>query len=283
LSGFTIIMLIFLMNTFCSIQIGEVASLFGLTSDTKTIYQAAQQYLVDEAYYSLRALTVVRYHLEAYNVLSALSKFACTFDGLGCLFGYSGINSQPLGGYGAHQAALNIFFSGALMANMTALNFLFILLFIYKGFVLLFVPLGIFLRSMPYLRTFGALLIAVALSFLIVYPMMLAIYYMMESVILDAPNFEPESLSEFYDEGVFASQGGTRQAVEAATCGDQCVVDNYFPNGDKGVAAMRFAAYAFIAGVFLPTAAMLATIGSIVYMTRLYGEEIDLSRIVQMV
>ena len=47
--------------------------------------------------------------------------------------------------------------------------------------------------------------------------------------------------------------------------------------------AIAFAAYAFIAAVFFPTAALLATIASVSYMARLMGEEIDLSRLTQLV
>jgi hypothetical protein len=283
LSVITLTMLVFVMNAFCTIDMGQVAPLFGLTSNSISVYQAAQNYISDAAYYSLRAVTAVRYHLEAYNVLGALSMFECDFGGIGCLFGYSGVSQQPLGGYGAHQAALSVFFNSAIMSNLTALNFLFILLFVYKGFVLLFLPLGIFLRSMPYLRTFGALLIAVAISFLIVYPFLLSIFYLMENVLLDAPAYAPSGMSGFLDESVYDTQGGAGQSVDAAVNGPDSVKATYFPSGANDVGVIAFAASAFIAGIFLPTAALLATIGSIVYITRLYGEEIDLSRIVQMV
>jgi hypothetical protein len=46
---------------------------------------------------------------------------------------------------------------------------------------------------------------------------------------------------------------------------------------------MAFAATAFIAGVFFPTLALLATIASVTYVARLYGDEIDLSRLTQLV
>jgi hypothetical protein len=44
-----------------------------------------------------------------------------------------------------------------------------------------------------------------------------------------------------------------------------------------------FSAYAFIAAVFFPTAALLASLASVSYMARMMGEEIDLSRITQLV
>ncbi len=281
LSLLTVFMLAFGMGAFCSIRMDEVASLFSLTSGQISLYDAAGAYLADAAHFSLEAAQVVRYHLEAYSILAALSGFECEFGGIGCLFGYSGMSVQPLGGYGVHQAALSTFLSSALVSDITALNFLFILLFVYKGFVLFFLPMGIFVRSMPYLRSFGALLIAVSLSFLMVYPLLLAMFYLMEPVLL-APPLDPAA----YDESVFEEHGGTHFSAEAATAGADAVAEDFFPDephlGDP-VGAIRFAACAFIAAVFLPTAALIATLASVSYIARLYGEEIDLGRIVQMV
>ncbi|MEW6723165.1 MAG: hypothetical protein AB1324_07915 [Candidatus Micrarchaeota archaeon] len=293
LSLVSVLALTMIMGTFCSIKVSEIAQLFGLTAGDSTIYEAARDYLVHAAQYSNRALTVVRFHLEAYSVLSALNMFECDFGGIGCLFGYSGASLQMMGGFGAHLAALNIFFNSAIMSQMSALNFLFILLFVYKGFVLLFLPLGVFLRSMPYLRTFGALLMAVTISFLTVYPLMLSLFYLMEPALLDAPSYAAAGFTNivndggdctsFYDEKCMDEQGGAGQSIEAATGGSDAVENNYFPSGENAVGAIAFASNAFVAAVFLPTGALLATIAAVVYITRLYGEEIDLSRIVQMV
>ena len=281
----TVLMLTLIMSSFCSITVDEVAGFFGLTASPLNVYAAAQKYMADAALYSHNAMTVVRYHLESYAVLSALSEFKCDFSfgsiSLGCLFGYSGTNLQPLGGYGAHQAALNLFFNSAVIAHFTALNFLFILLFVYKGFVLLFLPLGVFLRSMPYMRTFGALLMAVALSFLIIYPFILSIFYIMETKLLEPP----ANIDDFYDESRVAVSDASAagKSIAVAAQGADSLKDTYFPNGDNPIGAMAFAAYAFVAAVFLPSAALLATIASTAYIAKLYGEEIDLSRITQMV
>lgn len=304
ISMITIGLLLSIMGTYCSLNISDIAGLFNVPGVGPTIggqpanmYNAAQQYLLDSAHYANNALTVIRYHLEAYNVMAATTQMTCDFKisgtvGIGCLFGYSGVSSNPLGGYAAAQAALNIAFNSAIMSQMSALNFLFILLFVYKGFVLLFLPLGVLLRSMPYLRTFGALLIATAISFLIVYPFMLAIFYVMEPVLLDSTQSTqffpagPPDLSQFFtNEHIFKDEEGSGfgMSSSAAVHGASAITNTYFPNGDAPIQAMAFAGYAFLAAVFLPTVALLATIGSIVYMTRLYGEEIDLSRIVQMV
>lgn len=294
----SIFVLMTIMNTFCIIDMGEIASIFEVTTTVPTasvdVYTAAETYLTEAAIYSHNAMTVARYHLQAYTIVSYLNAFLCDYEtggvGWGCYYGYSGANQQPLGGYGATISALNIFFNSTIIAHFSALNFLFVLLFVYKGFVFLFLPLGVFLRSMPYMRSFGSLMISVALSFMVVYPFMLAVFYLMGDVLVDRPDYTPAvagtSLDNFYDESVFPYEegaGSAGQSWDAAWSGSDVVFDTYFPNGANIIGAIVFAAYAFVAAVFLPTVALLATIASVSYIARLYGQEIDLSRITQLV
>lgn len=312
----TVFFLLTTVNTFCIINMGEVASFFEAVDDPHdlNVYDAAQTYLHEAALYSHNAMTVTRYHLEGYTILAYLNAFLCDFEmggtGLGCWFGYSGTNVQPVGGYGAINAALNVFFNSTIIAHLSALNFLFILLFVYKGFVFIFLPMGVFLRSMPYLRRFGGLLIAVALSFLIVYPLMLSVFYLMGDVLVDRPGddkclacnspcadcYVPDSdMKTYLDESVYPDWEGTGVVQSmgsiiletisfGATGGPEALVTLiYFPDGEDPEGAIMFAAYAFIAAVFLPTTALIATVASISYIARLYGEEIDLSKITQLV
>jgi hypothetical protein len=297
-----IFMITFSVNTFCAINLAEIADIFGVPSvGSVNIYDGALNYLNEAALYSHNAINVVRYHLEAYTIMSFLNAFICDFAtgsiGWGCFFGYGGNNQQPLGGFGAHTAALNVAFNSALMSHFSALNFLFILLFVYRGFVFLFLPLGLFLRAMPYLRGLGSLFISLALSFLLVYPFMLSVFYLMGEVLVDrgnSYNAMPVALSQ-YNEQVFPDrENGADQFFAVSTCGEGYVKSCYLNTGgcncigntdikDNTPGAIAFVAYAFIAAVFFPTVALLATIGSVVYVARLFGEEIDLSRITQLV
>jgi len=308
----SVALLIMTINMFCAIDMGSVASVFGITGAPSGVnmYNASTTYLNNTLSYSHDALVVVRYHLQAFTVLSHLSSFACDFKlgaiGMGCLFGYSGTSEQPFGAFNAAMGALNLFFNSALVAYMTTLSFLFVLIYIYKGFVLFLLPIGIFVRSLPYMRSFGSLIIALALSFMIIFPMILSIFGLMSGVLFREPD-----MAQYMDEEVFPDNGGALSSGVAswagATMGSDYFACIYFSDGsDCGTVAasiipifaapgstagggsnipgaISFAAYAFIAGVFLPTAALLATIASVTYLARLYGEEIDLNRIIQMV
>jgi hypothetical protein len=288
MSAASVIFILFTINTFCAIDMGDIASIFGISgvASGTDLYSGAEKYLGDTLKFTHDGLVVVRYHLQAYTILSHISSFACDLKtgtiGWGCLFSYSGTSGQPLGAYSSAMGALNLFFNSALVAYMTTLNFLFILLFIFKGFVLFLLPFGIFVRSLPYLRSLGSLLIAVALSFMIVYPLILSIFGLMSGVLLA----EPSGVAAYKDESTFpgnAGAVGAGQSLGGALAGAWVFEEIYFPSGSNIPGTIAYAAYAFIAGVFFPTSALLATIATISYLARLYGEEIDLSRIVQLV
>jgi len=299
----SILILIPALGAFCSINATDINEAVGSPSGTTVVsanvFESAAAYANNAASYSHKALTVIRYHLEAYSILSQMNKFECdtlSFGSigcylgfcldlpLGCLFGESGVGVSPYAG-GAKQAALNAFFNTTLISYFSALNFLFILLFTYKGFVLVFLPIGLVLRSVPYLRQFGAVLIAVALSFFFVYPLFLAVFNLISADLLKIPDFFADKPYFFREDAISASAaGGLGQSIGAALLnGDQFIFNQYFPDGENTEAAIDFGARAFVAGVFFPTIALLGTIASTAYIARLYGEEIDLSRLTQLV
>ena len=289
----TIFIIITSVTTFCNIDIRSVETALGLTPSSPAgihIYEAASDYLNGAATYTHNAVIVTRYELEAYTVLSYYNAFICDFPigriGLGCWYGWGGENLQPFGGYGATIAALTTAFNSLMVTYFTVINYIFILLFIYKGFAFFFLPVGIFMRSMPYMRHFGGVLLSISMAFMIVFPGLLAVFSIMGETMMDSANgFSPgDKMSTFNNAEHDLDQSGAEQFFVTSTLGEDYVKDSYIggQKGDVGY-ALTFAAYAFIAGGFFPSVALLATIASISYLARLYGDEIDLSKIVQMV
>ncbi|MFH1520060.1 MAG: hypothetical protein ABID61_00270 [Candidatus Micrarchaeota archaeon] len=292
ISLFTIFIITASVTTFCNLNVRSIEEALGLTPTmgaTVNIYQAASEYLRDATIYTHNAIVVSRYQLEAYTVLSYFSAFECDWPigrvGIGCWFGWGGTNMQNFGGYGAAMAALNTSFNSLLITYFTLINHIFILLFIYKGFAFFFLPVGILMRSLPYLRHFGAVLIAISMAFLIVYPAMLAIFNIMGDVLLDRPHLSPEDkATTFKNAEAWMVDLTQADFLGMSAAGPGTVEDNYIGGGKGDIGyALMFTAYAFIAGGFFPSVALLATIASVSYIARLYGDEIDLSRIVQMV
>jgi len=295
------------MQSFCAIHLSDLASFFGVSpasADTASlsIYEAAVTFMTNIVTYVQNALAVVRYHLKAYTVLSALNAFLC--DGaLGCLFGYSGTSTQPLGAYSVEFGALNIVFNSTVLTYFTSTGLLLVLLIIDRGFPLFFLPFGMLMRSMPYMRQFGSLLIALSISFMIVYPFVLAAFQTSATALLQPPSTAACGVVnvEKYNEQKFisASGGGTSTVGALANivsdgsnfyyeeyfdkCPDPFVIEEHSdPYADPG-GALLFAGRAFIIGVFIPMLALLSAIASTAYIARFYGEDMDLGRLTQLV
>ncbi|NYZ77531.1 hypothetical protein H0O02_04440 [Candidatus Micrarchaeota archaeon] len=297
ISVISLVLLSSVIGLFCTLDMPGVAELFGFSgySGPSSMFDAAENYLTGAAHYSHNALTVVRYHLEGYTVLGYMGEFMCDMAtgpiGWGCWFGYSGTSGQPFGGYAAMVAALNTIFNATLMSYLMSLNYLMILIYVYKGFAFFLFPIGIFLRSMPYMRGFGSLLMSVAISFIIVYPFFLAVFDIMADDALfnrsaSMPYLSDQSLSVFLNENTYPDHSAGVGASLASAFDTDYVKDHFYfqiPPGEKSAEAIAFGGMAFLAGFFFPSIALLAAIATTMYLARLYGEEVDLSRLMQMV
>ena len=291
----SLLILVFIMNAYCAINMEDLASLFGFTytGGSASIYGGAENYLEGAAKYSHNAVTVTRYHLEGFTVLAYVGMFECSGVGTevalafpflsGCMYGYSGENVAPFGGYGAINGALTAVFNANLMSYLMSLNYLFILRYVYYGFVFFLLPIGIFARSLPYMRSFGSVFIAIAISFMLIYPLILAIFDLMSGLLINSPSymFEGANLNKYLDESIYPN---TKSGGSFGMMFDQDYFkDRYDLKVSNIKYIMMFSGYAFVAAFFLPSIALIGTIASAVYLSRLYGEEIDLSRIMQMV
>lgn len=285
ISAISAILLISVINGLCAINVADIASATSGASTTLagtlSFFDAAETYLTNAAEYTHNVLKIERYYLGAFNMLEARARWYClgaseTLGGFSifCFNNPSGSSYSPYAGFGTTSVAFNVAFNSALLSYLSSLNYLFILKFSLSGLALLLLPLGIFLRSMPFMRGLGGLFIAVAMSFFVVYPLMLAIFNFIPGL------FDYQGIpSSYMDEGSLSAGIGDvlSQMIESD------MVDYFFSSGGMYSTALGIAGRAFIVGVFLPTIALLATIGSVRYMSKLLGEEIDLSRIVQMV
>jgi len=296
-----------LFSLFCGLNMQEVSNMLDLTySGPSNMFDAAENYLVSAAKYSHNSLAVLRYHLKAYTILGYMGEFQCTtlasgvviaFPFLsGCGYGYSGTSGIPFGGYAALNTALNTVFNSTLMSYMMALNYLVILIYIYRGFAFFLFPIGIFLRSMPYMRGLGSTLISVAIAFTIVFPFFLAVFDIMgDGIFKSDPSlvardhlYDADLYPFAVNEDIFP-ENSKGVGISMGSAFDPDLAKHLYFESKPGMSgpmtaeAIAFGGVAFIAAFFLPSVAMLAAIASMVYLGRLYGDEIDLSRIMQMV
>ncbi len=285
----SVFFIILLIESFCSFNISAVSSLTQNPSqETLSIYGAAEKYFLESGQYIHNSLSIQQYHMMAYNMLLLRGRYDCFLGPILCLFGNSMISYSPYAWASASIGILNISLNSTLVAFMSNLSFLFVLEYSTSGFVMLFLPIGIFLRSLPYLRSLGSLFIAIALCFMIVYPLLLSIFYLILGDILNDAEI-PEDMKGFLDMSRVVSKGDTSSAVSASfDVGSDDYIDRFLSD-DVNLRSMqeteifKMAGNSFILGVFIPTLALLGTIVSVSYIGKLLGEEIDLSRIMRMV
>ncbi len=276
------VLVVALINGFCGISMDSITGFFGYPAVAATnLFEGAKSYLVSAAEFTHKVVVVQRYYLASFSMLDYHSLWKCDW---GCLFGSSGQSVNPDAGYASILPGISLAFNSSLFAYLSSLNYLFILLFTDSGLVLLFLPLGIFLRSMPYMRPLGSLLIAVSLSFMIIYPFILASFSLVFKDLFVFPN---EMRCYVQNEQQVENTNGIGLVDYDSQADDFFFKPNDScdsPNSDdpNELQAMKLAGSGFLAGVFLPTIAMLATIGNVRFISRTLGEDIDLSRIVQM-
>jgi len=294
----SVVLLGVIMSAFCSLNIQNIAPLFPLEHSSLpdySVYDAAEAYLSASARYTHSALKIARYHLGGYQLGQmhslwrcgqkwesdadqASNFFLCLFGSILGFGGGSGVSVSPEAGYSMISAGVQLSYSTLSFTLLSIMNYRFILEYTYNGFALFLLPLGIFLRAMPFLRGLGSLLMSVSICFLTVYPLVLSIFYL-----------------DFVFEGVLATEmdrhyenkslDGALEWYQLLNPFQVSVHDNIFDDSDRGqeFEIMQYTSSAFIMGVFIPTLALLSTIASIMYLNRYLGVEIDLSRIVQMV
>lgn len=292
----SVLIIIIMINSFCSISPNAASALTDLPSASisgSDIFDGANEYLKQASEYTHDVLTIQRYHLMAYDFLSFRSMWGCG-GFLDCWGSSIGISGKSYAWAPYFASGFNLAFNSVLLAFLSTLNFLFILQYINSGFVLFFLPMGIFFRAFPFLRKLGSLFISIAFAFMIVYPLILSSFVLISD---DLFNYIDDSILAYTDESrltgfgfgdamdsSFDASGSCFDLTEneLSEC-DTYITDFIFPDGRKEEIALQLVGRAFLVGVFLPTLALIATIASVGAIARELGQEINLSRIVQMV
>ena len=243
-----------------------------------SIFNAAESYLVLAAEYSHNVMNVERYYLGAFEMLRTRGRQQCVDEYL-CLFGITATSYSPYAGHSIVSASFSVAFNTSMFAFLSALNYLLILEYTLSGMLLFFLPLGVFMRSVPFMRTFGSLLMAIAISFVFVYPLILSIFYLVpDNIMFDTIN---NDVFDYSTEEPSLSDGEIFEG--SFEVGDDELYKKFFGDDIDYSTPLYLSGYSFVVSVFIPTFALLATIGAVSYVTRFLGEEVDLSKLLQMV
>lgn len=247
------------------------------------MYAATQGYLENLASYAKGTVSAIRYNMGAYELRSGIQKYKCEVF---CFIAGAGRSYAPYGGESSHISLLGNLLSIATIALLSILFQLFLLLYIDNGLFLVFLPIAIVVRSLPFMRGFGSTLIALVLSLYIMYPLMLYV----DGIVF--PNaaaqmglvlnnrLDPYSgpVSPILGQVENNPPGGGEDSLEyrAFSQAEEREVDEDIPRL-IGIVSM-----VFIAGVFAAALNFVVIAAIAREIARTLGEELDISRLGQM-
>lgn len=307
-------LVIFSLSTLCSFQVGEMQSVFGLSSMPKiykaapgfedgkdNLYSGAMRYIENVAALSLSSMASLRYDLGAYEIRTSYNTFTCSGD---CLLSLSSVSVAPFSGNSMSLAITNNLLGISTVSYLSAIFQYFTLVYIYGGLFLVFLPLALIVRSIPFMRHLGGSLIAIFVSLYLLYPLMLvADAYIAPGFVANSLSATPPSQVVMCDRDNRGCAGsdiyaiGTREGIKCSEGNEPCFghfewevesvgrskssMEGLSPNDLPR--AIRINVLIFLTAVFLPAVnfVVIAAFGR--ELSRFLGEEADMSRLGQMI
>ena len=267
-----IALFLYLINLFCTIRVGDVASLFGAVQGkadySLSVYQGAEDYLRYASRIAYASTVTARYYIGSVEIMASYSTWECP---IWCFFSVGGTGTQVIDGAGAAymSAGFGLLLNSSMMAMFSALMHVFFLRYVGSGLFLMLLPIALIARSLPFLRNFGSLLMAVLFSFYVVYPLMLSAFY----IVL----FDSMAIPSIPDENALAQAFSISGWLTGAQSSTVSVTSSQIST------LAGITAQSFMHGVFIPTLCLITATAAAAYAARLMGEELDLSRLTQMV
>ncbi|MBU0586205.1 hypothetical protein KJ780_01705 [Candidatus Micrarchaeota archaeon] len=270
-----VLILIGVVNSYCSFHVSDIASIVqapaqGSVDYSISISQGAEEYLRGAAKFAYESTINSRFYLGAINQLESYSIWECP---LWCFMsvGGTGTGQSPKAGVSFYSSGFNLLMNSSLGATMSALMHAFFIRYIGSGLFLFLLPLGILVRSVPYMRTFGSIILAVLFAFYVIYPVILTAFYIsLYNPMMAAMPPQP-------NEHLLIQKGDAGGWLTGQYAPNLHVTFSDLSNSASSAAQGFF--FAFI----IPNLALLAASAAAIYTARLLGEELDLSRLTQMV
>lgn len=252
--------------------------------ESEGMYAAAQTYLERLASYTKGVIVEVRYNMGVYELRSGIQEFRCT---LFCFIASLGESYAPHGGESTYPSLLGNTLSIGTVALLSVLFQLFLLMYIENGLFLLFLPFAIVMRSVPFMRGFGGALIALVVSLYILYPFMI---YVDGVVMPPAAAQLGVGIENRMGPGVGEIApllGSVNNDPQGG--GEDILTQNAYSMGERRERRgsmpelITLASIVFIAGVFAPALNFIVIAAVARELSRVIGEELDISRLGQMV
>jgi len=303
--------LLFALFAMCNFQVGELQPLFGLSSMPKifkdapspyndghdTLYNGAMRYTENLAALALGNIASLRYDLGAYEIRTSYNTFECQGS---CIFSLASTSVSYFGGESMNLAISNNLLGLATVSYLSSIFMYFTLIYIYAGLFVVFLPLAIVVRSVPFMRHFGGSLIAIFVSLFMLYPLMLvADAYIAPGLIPSGTQVTMCARDGLGCQGAGVFSTGAQQGIICSTLQstDPCLgrteyemenigrskssMEGLHPNTLSG--AISINVLIFLAAIFLPALNFIVVAAFGRELSRFLGEEADMSRLGQMI
>ena len=246
---------------------------------TDSVFDTDEKYLKNLAFFAHRSVRGARALMGSTDEMSKYTRTPCTPALLLCLMGVNGINVRPLSGAAALMQTSNVLLYTSTTAYLTILAQIFFLKFIQSGLIIVYLPLAIILRSLPFMRPFGGALLAICFALFIIFPMLLFV---------EAVFWNPYEWTD--DTGAWDSVGSFVSDIEGKS-GDTAYGDLFKSVGsyhfsdinDEVPNIIEVTSASFVCSTFLFAFNILTVSAAAMLFARLLGAEVDLSRLVQIV
>ncbi|MBD3398445.1 hypothetical protein GF413_05230 [Candidatus Micrarchaeota archaeon] len=282
---FIIIIVIALMNSSCAVPMGSLISPEE-TADMNLFDAAA--YVLDDFSDSLVIVSTILHTL--YIPMDFITTTTLSQHPLGM-----GTSLQPTAGFGA--VLRPIFVNGLqslTVAFIVVRAQLIILDFLSFAMIKYYLPIGILMRSFSPTRRIGGTLIGLVVGLVLVYPYLIVLngymifpmhpfqldYYTSSMDSLVSSAWDWEALTEFQSQSLSLS-GGVLTLFTFFEIVIGGIVGTVF--GLYLALMMRTVAVGFLIGLFFPALNMLILVTVVRYLTKTFGEEIDISNLSRMI
>ncbi len=296
-----IIFALFLLDT---VQIAEISNFFRIPTPlsiydqngSPTIYSAAKLYLENLAAFCLANIASIRYDMGAYEIRTTYTEFECDPT---CLISFASINLALYGGETAKLAVSNNLLNIATVSYLTTIFQYFTLLYIENGLFLVFLPIAMVVRSVPFMRQFGGALVAVFVALYLLYPLMICV----DAYLAPSLAYAMQPYLAQRTEGMDCAQTGW--ATYGEEFGGQ---SNYYVGcvevekteydiKETGISrnsmsdlnptqledSIRLNALVFITAMFFPALNFMVIAAFALDISRVLGSEVDIARLGQMI
>ncbi|MEW5996282.1 MAG: hypothetical protein AB1657_01670 [Candidatus Micrarchaeota archaeon] len=278
-SIFLVMLILYLNDSFCTFSYSDLAGLSPAgaalythppISGGEPVYDVAEKYLMNLGAFSDEAMRAVRSANGLMEIAGRYSRSPCVPPLALCLLGQNSLTNRPYSGSTLWMQVGGLALYTNTISYLTVLIQIAFIKFITTRGILLLLPLAIIFRSLPFMRQLGGGLIAIGVAVFLLYPGLLVV----ESLF-----WNPYSmLSEGELDAVYSMSGRTEfsYSVVAHPLGSDYpgIEDSFRP-------ALKASAVALLSSTFLFAFNIIAITAAAREFGRLLGQEVDLSRLVQ--